>query len=385
MTAVDDRPLLLCDAVPFGFGPASKLVAILERLEGHPIRIVSLAAGTSADLLTEVGVETVAVDVEDAQALKGQRSLFERADLFLNVMNPTSLAYAQSYGCPTVSVDSLFWMWAEVDEGSRRSDAYFVQNFPGVSQRLTELAGEIDNGVLTGPIIQRARRRNRGSDYDGTQVLVHLGGLESAFVRFGQNLRYPFLIARALERALDNHPYDRVLVAGNARLQTALADCQIPRLEVALLPRTSFLEELARSEFVITSPGLTTTYECFAHGVPVFFLPPQNFSQVHILRTLRSLRVAPLSVSWSDFELGIDVPPRIDETEGVRRVLALIERADDDAKVVNVLSNGISAALELETSAMVERQRAFIGELGGDGAETVATQVLEMLLSPSPN
>lgn len=51
---------------------------------------------------------------------------------------------------------------------------------------------------------------------------------------------------------------------------------------------------------VLTTPGLTTTYEALVYNIPIRFLPPQNYSQALMLKHYRNTGFADISFDWTD-------------------------------------------------------------------------------------
>lgn len=373
---------LLCDAVSFGFGPAGKLAAILGRLQKEDLETVLLASGTTLELAADAADRVIEANTEADEALEAHRDLFESSDLFLVVMNPISSRAAQRYRVPQVFVDSLFWMWDSIDPATARAERYCIQNFVGVEERLAEEA--VDHPVLVGPIVDA---RAYGEREETNQLIVNFGGMESGLIRHGINLTYPFVVGEGVARALADHSFDRVLLTGRRPVLEELAERHpIPRSSFGSLAPPNFMEEVRRSKMVMTSPGLTATYECFAAGVPVVFLPPQNYSQVFNLASLRQVGAAPRSLAWSDLFPEREVAPRIPEKAGVEAVLGLIAEFSASAGARRTFTSwfGEQTVLDAATRRQIAaRQRAFFERLGGDGARAVADQV-HRLLDGSP-
>jgi hydroxymethylcytosylglucuronate/cytosylglucuronate synthase len=376
------RRRILCDAVPFGFGPAGKLAAVLNRLTDADVETVVVGSGTSAELLDYRGGPVVPADTESPAALQSLRPLFTGASLFINVMNSVSLQFAQGLGLRTVVVDSLFWMWDRIDPGMARSDRYFIQNFVGVEDRLREEKDRIRHPVLVGPIVDASLEE--GGAARRNQLLVNLGGMESKLIRLGENLTYPAVIGRLLADGLQNHPFDRVLVTGSAPVMRELGrTVQIPRAEFERLGHQEFLAELKASRLFLTSPGLTATLEAFTAETPTAFLPPQNYSQFFNLTLLREARAASHSLHWEDLYGRLPIRLRMPEDEGVRALLGLIERFREDAAGRQRWAAWLSELVwqgEAIGAGQVERQRALLRRMGSNGALTIANAIKEMLV-----
>src|SRR5918911_3764853 len=101
-------PTLLCAAEPWGFGPASKLLAIVRSLDPRPRVVVAGAATciTFAELNRDVVDETIALDAP-RDVLEAAADV--EADAVLTVMDPWAALVGSRRELPTFYVDSLFW------------------------------------------------------------------------------------------------------------------------------------------------------------------------------------------------------------------------------------------------------------------------------------
>jgi hypothetical protein len=135
---------------------------------------------------------------------------------------------------------------------------------------------------------------------------------------------------------------------------------------------------LAASESVVTVPGLTATLECFTDRTPVWFLPPQNFSQWCILKALRRAGAAEGALHWED--LGgtprLDAPMESSESDPVVKPAIVRLLGDPDAFGALVHALGSVGA---DAATLVPRQRAFLESLGPSGIATVADGLRTLL------
>lgn len=366
---------VLIDAVAFGYGPVGKALTLRPHLEG--VECVLLASRSTAELGWRSGFDRiVSCDTDDRRALAAAAAEFSAADVFISVMNPVSVEFAADFGLPTVVVDSLLWMWDEVPPTMAHADCYVAQGFPGVGEAIGRFG--VRNPLMTGAIVDT---RFRGRRPQRSQLLVNFGGMRSRHITPFGNSSYPEHLGESLNRVLRHHQFDRVLVTGDARTMAALGrDARIPRAEFGSLGHDDFLRELAESALVLTSPGLTTTYEAFAYGIPVGFLPPQNFSQFIILTRLRAAGAAASSFHWTDPYPDMDIDVGCAESVGVEHVLACIDRFADDKAAQQAHDEMVAAAIGGAARAGLDGQRQFLAAHGGaDGARQAADAVLAVL------
>lgn len=371
------RRRMVCDAVPFGFGPASKLVSVLRRLP-PTIDVVVLGTGSTAELVTSSlpDVDFRMCDTESMSALSPHRELVQQSDLFLSVMNPIALRWAQSQGSRTATMDSLFWMWDRVPREFAAADHYFIQRFSGVEAKLSQADMPIRNPLLVGPILD---------DFGGrwapaNELLLNLGGLRSSAID-GNESRYERLVAGIIRGALADHPFRAVRVAGGsdglASLAAEAGIRAIPGIALESLSHRGYMESLSRAAVLLSSPGLTATLEAFGMGVPVVFLPPQNYSQSLILETLWANGAAAGTPPWSD--IAPDIAPRagLPETEGIATALRCVSTLTrDPTKLAQVVAH-IADALTSRTglAALARRQSRYLDRLGGDGAGEIVSRI----------
>ena len=369
-------PNILCDAVAFGYGPIGKLLTVRNHLPGH-YKFTLLATRGSYELGRLSSSDRIILcDTEEAKELDKVRAEFLATDLFINIMNPVSADYAHSLRVPMVHIDSLFWMWDSLPTSLAEADLYFIQNFVGVDTQLTKLA--VSSPTVVGAIVD-FRYKNC---LKKKQLLVNFGGIRSKLIQPGINSRYPIILSKILEEALRQHQFDRVLFTGDSETMSLFAQSlSIPRCYFGVLPHDEFLVELSQSTLLITSPGLTTTYEAFAYTVPVVFLPPQNFSQFLILKRLRTEDAAPYSFHWLDFIPEMDMEVGIPEHIGVDRVLNCIQLFEEDSNAQKLLKQILGQALNLDATdlhRLVELQRRFIDKYGFEGAKDIANQIVKI-------
>jgi hypothetical protein len=88
---------------------------------------------------------------------------------------------------------------------------------------------------------------------------------------------------------------------------------------------------------ILLSPGLTGSMEVFEAHTPVFFLPPQNYSQVLQLEFYRDSGAAHFSYTWTDTYSDFKLPNYLPEEIAVEKVRDVINRAISDPQVKNTL------------------------------------------------
>ena len=362
---------ILCDADSYAFGPIGKLLAIIPFFP-EECTFSLLASGTSFDLAGKSGIQDITpCNTRTWSKLREMKSLFLKADLFLNVMNPVSARYAQSIGVPCAVIDSLFWMINKAINSYLKVDVYYIQNFMVTETQVKKSLPS--NHVFVGPIVD-----NRFVNQTKTnQLLINLGGMQSRLIHPGKNSHYSNVMGTILSSVLKSHSFEKVLVTGNLdSIQTGIDNWHIPKAVYTTLSHNDFLVELSKSSLIITSPGLTTTYEAFTYNVPVFFLPPQNLSQFLILNYLRKNNAAPFSIHWLDYYPDVNVSITI---FGLNKVLSCISKFQNDLNSQKkAIAYFVYALFENNLRSLhLENQQNFINKIGTNGAITIAKDLIK--------
>jgi hypothetical protein len=370
---------ILCDAAPFGFGPASILKAILKPLKKSlpTAEITVLATGTTLDFFSfERSFKVLECNSTDKAELLKVKNLFAEADVFIDSEHLTSCEMAAHYGTPTVFIDPLFWMWNSIPKYTRDADVYIIQNFPSTSHNLSKM--KPNNPILVGPIVDNSVTVSKKLN----QITISFGGLESWLIRTGIDSDYPFIVADILVKAIHELSSEsRFLVTGNPACMAKLREAYRSHvgIEFACLSHKHFMEELAKSRLFLTSPGLGATYEAFSLSIPVVFLPPQNHSQFQQLKLLRSAGVAPCSFHWLDVYPETDLPFGCEEEEGVKRILQIIHRFSQDEKAQDQLKRTLVRMMTTDLGDIVSSQQGFLKEMGSNGVEDVVESIVNLL------
>lgn len=369
------RLKLLCDAVPFGYGPMAKLLAIVQNLNRGRVETTFLGSSTSLELAkTEVFDHIVRCDTETREGLTRRAEQFTPGATLLTVMNPAAAAFANERGMRVICVDSLFWMWQSVPVEAAYAALYVIQNFPGVEQRLKEYGPAVANPLVVGPIVDRRhKRRQLGTS---RKILINLGGLESHLIKPGRNSNYVRTIARILSKAFGDRSDELYIRGGEKGLQFFSEDLSAVCSDAKRVSHDDFLSLLSRSALLITSPGLTATLEAFTYGVPVLFLPPQNYSQFFNLNILRAAGAAEASVHLTDYYASQSVVLGMSEEEGVSAVADLLRRLEEDSVAQEDAALRLNRYInESDLEQLAQQQSAFVRSLGVDGTRTVTAAI----------
>ena len=360
---------ILFDPNPFCFGSTSTMRAILAALPSDAsVRV--LATGPVFDLCLDL--HAIEHDIRDPSALMARADLLDWADVYVAISNNTNVEVVHHAGIPLVFIDILYWMKRSATRAMHLADAYLIENYPGVDERLETLP--IPGALRVGPILNPVRRANTPS----TPALINIGGAASPYLRPGFNTAYPSRVVAMAERIRANRGWPTLDVA-----MGRLAAASVPATgmtRAVTLSQDDYLRRLGQTEVLLTAPGLNAPLEAFNANVPVAWLPPQNLTQVFHLRAYVEAGIAPSSLLLENLVPGFSVDPRNPESEGTSSVLAALASLDDRAwhNVREHVESDLEFALRSPTDR-VQRARAWLDALGADGAQEAARVICKVV------
>jgi hypothetical protein len=359
------KPTLICSAMPFGYGPAAKLVTLARALRGD-WRLVFAGHGSALELVSR-SRELFDAIVEVPAGAPPPGALLRDASVVLSLMDRDAAGWAARAQRPLVVVDSLLWMRPVVPEPLRGARGYFAQDFPGLDPTRYQ-----PRPVVVGPIVPP--RRSDAPRHGG--LVVNLGGSAAPDGRQALYAAYARFVLRAVLDAGLPARFGRITVLGGAAAIAAMRE--LPALrdaathELASRSHAAAREAMAGAGAVLTAPGLTATLECFHDRVPTWLLPPQNYSQWCILRRLREAGTADDALHWEDLPGAPQLQEGMLPHQTTAPVCAAIERGVGEASVAERLRARL-ATVGREPERVRERQTAFYRTLGPSGVETLVT------------
>ena len=305
------RPLktLLCGAVPFGYGPAAKLLTLAPLLRRH-WQLVFAGQGVAWELVSR-SPECFARIVETNAAEPQGRALIDSATAVLSIMDREIAAAAHDAGKPCYVVDSLLWLRDRTPPEFGGASVYWAQRFGTDDEFQTDYA---PRPTLVGPVV------SPGVQTEATQragLLVHLGGCEGASQCAEAYRAYGEFVLKAIAGSgLTADFAPQVTIVGGARCIAALQrDFAVRGWEFLSLSPSEMNARVRAASLVLTAPGLTNVLECFHSRAPVGFLPPQNYSQWSTLRRLGRQGLAPWAMNWDDASRDLPLRERMPEAQ----------------------------------------------------------------------
>ncbi|WP_162878035.1 hypothetical protein [Trinickia diaoshuihuensis] len=305
------RPKLLLSAEPFGYGPAGKLLSIVERLRGGDFHLSFLGGGTAMTAVRmNQGFFDTIVELE-AGRIHEHEALIRGCDAILSVMEPALVIAGYAHRKTTLYVDSLSFLWRSSIE--REMLEKLSSELPGAPALGYELANDMpmhDAQALAHYLahacfIQRYSNLNstiaianpREIDAivprhgepvacQGCDLLVSLSGQLSAFADAVSSLDYANLVIDLCERIRAKAGGDtRIDIAVNPAVRKLIPQEQQRRFNMCSLDHRHMNEKVRTCTLLLAPPGLTTALESIFHGTPYLLLPDQHYAH-HLNRMI---------------------------------------------------------------------------------------------------
>lgn len=370
---------VLLNAVPFGYGPVAKIHAIACDLKELGAEVVFAGDGVAYEFFVRENIcHCINVDVRTEEGRNEVTKVAKEFDYALTCMYPEFVvAVAGAVKCGYV--DSLFWMWDRFvfdrfPELKGVND-YFIQNTFGAGS--VGILEEIENPRMVGGIFPSRKRTGVPAVREG--ICLSFGGVENIYSD-PEKIRYPFEMMALLEGSnFFEGQKDEISVYASGRIVSKLERI-FGHLNVKFLSakHSDFMDSLSHSKWVLATPGLTTILEAFSFGTPLFFMPPQNYSQFLILGHL-SDEGHPLSLpNWDQIYPEFKLHSSVAEEEAVSSITKIASRFFDDqdrqTKLLPFLRLWKSDPNILKKLEAFERR--FSNRVGLDGSKSVALQIV---------
>jgi hypothetical protein len=368
MTAPDTErcPTVKIMPVEFGYGPLGKALhiarAVRERV-GTAVRLELVASPTFLSPVDDRLFDACVTDIAET----------EPSDATITVMNVKGIKAAAERGEKIYAVDSLAWLWDEPLPVQDLIHTYFYQDLPILPVPESNLA-DMPRPTPIGPIGDLHAAWPVRPDLPPARIVMSLSGLETPDSRLGSGkIAYAPYILNAIEELLaeERLDVDDLALFGNTAVLDRFAG-ERTRPAVRGGSQSEFAAAVRAADSVVCPPGLTTIVECLSEGIIPKLLPPQNYSQVKLMRAFTDALHLP-AMPWNS-----QVERWLQEATLPEPVAAEIVRgivASERLSAGRVDPMRLLALIKQETPKLDDDAiNAALG--GGDGAATVADRVL---------
>lgn len=375
----------------FGFGPVSKAVSVARELrrQSPDSECHFFGSGVDLDFARASGVFhwTHHVDVDDPDTVRHLAVALRECSGTFSVMNHLLIDAWPIENPPLYLVDSLTWMWPRPPASLEKVSRVFVQDYLLPNHRLVEWR---DSSAVTvvSPIHEASRDDGLYPHHPSTSLLlVNFSGCANPFGAHDLYKRYVEVLSDAIVEEADGR-FKSIVFCCNRRLAAHIEQRHRRRPEVSAghLAPAEFRRLMTSAARLLTAPGITTTLEALAVGVPPGFLLPQNYSQALLSERYRRTLGDRSCMALSRFDEAFAVTPMLSEEEGMARVLNLLEhvlacRRDDIRSKVAELLHGAPATvldgLEANVGAAwrIPGQVRIVSEVIGTSELTLVSDV----------
>lgn len=286
---------------------------------------------------------------------------------FVSICNPIAFAELRKLARFSVYWDFLLWMRYEGRAAEFDADRYVVEMYPGSSEALGRWGPEIRHLVECPVLADWCIERER---VEAGLIVVSLGGQKSRLINPANNTHYPALVIEVIQEAARRvGDESRFVVATNEETARMLGERYASvRWQFASFEHEAFLGLVRRSELVLGHPGLYAPFEIIGSGVPIYFLPSSNYTQVLQLALFEQVGIAPELIDWKHV-LGRTAPYGLPESEGVCRVVELVEHGwhcgDVRTRLVDCVAGWLSTKIRRRVEVQDSQRQAgkrFFGD-----------------------
>ncbi len=360
---------------PYGFGPSSKAIAISSLLP-NSIERVYLGDGPPLEVAKSSNQFSKCIKIDFLQP--GYRiATILSSDSVLVFINTMRFVPALSKTHKSlIFVDTLAWLRESQPLCLHLVKAYFAQSFfrYNVSSELTLN----DNFYLIGAIVPKTINATIGVTKEErllSQVnspIIHCGGLFSPVMCKGADIEFVHQLSEMLKNI--DEPLRIILPKHlhhcfrNSNTYLSVIDCS---------PITVH-KHIVGSLFALTTSGIEFSYESIILGVPTLFLPPFNASQ-HLQLTYYKKTFCQSILFQHDNEL-----QQIHSNSLDKETVAIQKRGmsgvwkNQFESIGNYLQNAVlSDKRSAVLKAVMENQKEQMQSVGHDGADDVATYIMQ--------
>jgi hypothetical protein len=189
--------------MPFGYGPAAKLLTLADRLAAD-WRLVFVGGGSAHELIAR---STSRFDAVHASEGAVPDRLLAEADAALSLMDRRLAEAAVRASLPLAVVDSLLWMRSETPAALKHARLYLAQAFPALGPEAHD-----PRPVVVGPIV--ATTPVRGRDAARAGLVLNLGGSAAPDGRHALYVAYARMLLEALHGSGLRERFGRISVLG---------------------------------------------------------------------------------------------------------------------------------------------------------------------------
>lgn len=330
------KPIVVCEAIPFGYGPAAILNSLLSELSEN-YHIVVCSSGSTYDFFQKTDYETLYCDSYDVSAISEFLLHYPNPiSAVLSVENERFLFAAKPLGLKTVYVDLFEFIWDTTDSYMPFADKYVVYTLFESNPTLAALRNK--SATFIRPAVPTFLQNESGEG-----ILLHVGGLNSKYIHDDLLEDYAAYVSGFVRRLPSFFPSERITVVTSSCFAGPLCRHFMDGPDVMMnadVPYADFLSLLGGCRRFITTPGIHSVLLGAHAKKQLFILYPANYTQYVQLMGFSRLYGQTLLPSDDWIDVG-----SIKEADGIemvrQRIAGLRDSAVLDRHVKDVLTNSL--------------------------------------------
>ena len=288
------RELIICEAIPFGYGPAAILLTLLQELH-EKYDIIVASSGSTYDFFRRTSYKTVYVDSYDVLAIREFLYSFpQEISAVISVENERFLYAAHPIGIKTIYVDLFEFIWDTSEKYMPFADRYVIYTLfenETIRKRLKDKGAYLITPKV--PFLDQEMKK----DY----FLLHIGGLNSKHISsdyLASYAKYIILFSNELEKRYNK----KIIIITSYCLFEFLKNnlCKSSMIELAYdIPYRDFKMMVSECSKYLTTPGIHSVLLGLMNKKEIHILFPSNYTQCIQLRGFCTLFNYNLSNSFA--------------------------------------------------------------------------------------
>lgn len=326
---VKNKPTIICEAIPFGFGPAAILKSIVDKML-DAFEIIIVTSGSTYDYFSQLDYNCILCSSYNKDEMKSTLKSIDKIDWVLSVENERIIEVAQSLKIRTAYVNVFEFIWSLEEKYLLESDLYIIYNVFETQHQIAFAAKKSNSIFFLQPELPQS---NNLIEKEG--VLIHLGGLNSNCISNEHQFIYSDIIIESLKDVINNN--QKVKLVSNHLLRDYLSlkyKKFYNNIEFVTLNSIEFADALNSSKYYFTTPGIYSTLQGFYARTITHLLLPANYTQIFQLNGFNRLSL----IKYPTFEDLFDTNEfnlPINEKEGLKAILQKLNKMRLDKQVMN--------------------------------------------------
>lgn len=329
---------IICEAIPFGYGPAAILYSFIKELSKE-FNIIIASSGSTFNFFKESHFKTVFCSSYDQREIKETIQKYQE-NLFavLSVENERFLYAAKELSVRTIYIDLFEFIWDTTLEYMPYADLYVVYTLFENTEKIKRLQ---DKGVLLlSPKVEKLHPMVSTSK--DKKLLVHIGGLNSSCITSSHLCNYSNFLSLFIRELKNLNPENEIDIVTSGEVYYCLKKLFDNHQEIKLyhdIPHGDFLRILSECSNYYTTPGITSTLTGIFNQKKTHLILPANYTQFEQLSMFK--RFFNNDTPSIDYYKEGFASTMVKEKEGIEQIEKFFSKLDIDIKdyAENVMCN----------------------------------------------